>query len=132
MTMGLGLTRKTRIALAIAAMVFVGLRAFVPQGYMIGHAADGSPTIEICTDQGLQTIHVDPATGKVVRGDNGHHSSDNPCPFAVAAVVAFFALPVLPAQAMPKGQPAYILAPKALLSGFTEPAPPARGPPLSA
>jgi hypothetical protein len=131
MTRGLGLTKRTRIALAIAAMVFVGLRAFVPQGYMIGHAADGSPTIEICTDQGLQTIHIDPATGKVVPGDGQHHS-DNPCPFAVAAVAAFFALPALPVQETPTGQPAYILAPKALLSGFTEPAPPARGPPLSA
>lgn len=81
------LRKQWRFALLLVALA-LGVKALVPQGYMI-MASDGAIMVSVCSGQGPQMIALD--AGKH-HGDHGDHQDnkkpDHPCAFSGLGMAA--------------------------------------------
>ncbi len=83
--------RRLRPVCIVLAALAIFVRLVVPSGFMLAGsgAANGLPTLVICTGQGAMAIAVD-AQGMAVRGEPGgekgkNKGGDHPCAFAGAS-----------------------------------------------
>jgi hypothetical protein len=119
-------------ALALACLAFA-LRALIATGYMLAAPAQAgsSPTIQICTGQGMVSLPVD-AAGQPAKAP-AKSNDDHPCPYAASAVA--LDAPTLSVAPAPKAAPVTSAETNAIADqrpglGLAAPPPQPTGPPI--